>query len=265
MSYWLRSLTYICAFLILLSYCTSAFASTLKKTVYLYTYHKKPPFIVDLPERTGLYYDFAELLSKRSEHYRFITTYLPRKRLDLLIENNRLDGVVLGATPVWFGDKAQTKFLWLPPFFADADEFVSLKSTPFEFTGDPSLQNKTLAGVSGYYYFGVNNAINQGQLKRLDTVGEYEVLTLIEKGRADMGIVSQSVFKYLKKHAQIEDIYHFSNRQHEAFDRSAFTTLGNTDVHQEMLQLISEVLEDGSWQDMVADYQELEFTKTQNK
>lgn len=226
-----------------------------KTTVYLYTYHNKPPFIVDLPKRTGMFYDLARLLSSKSQSYRFITYYVPRKRLDRLLQSDRLDGVVIGAIPAWFKDVNETRYLWLPGFFEDADEFVSVKSHPFEYTTEDSLHGLTMAGVSGYYYFGVESSVSKGKLTRIDTIGEREVLTLIEKGRADMGIVSASVFKYFQKQGQIEQEFHFSKQKHEAFQRRAFTSLDNPQLHEHMLELFATMREDGSWERLVAQYQ----------
>ena len=243
-------------FVFLLAYVFSAFSSTAEKqTVYLYTYHNKPPFIVDTDSRQGLYFDLARLLSENSQSYRFITTYLPRKRLDFFIANDQLDGVVIGVSPIWFRDKEEKKFLWLPPIYQDADEFVSLKATPFEYDGRPSLTRKTLASVAGYYYFGINEAVAEGILTRIDVVGEREVLGLVGKARVDIGIVSQSVFKYLRRHQLLEDKFHFSTRKHDEFARRAFTTLQNKDVHQEMSALIALIEANGSWQEMISNYE----------
>lgn len=240
--------------LILLAVITTSLAQA-RETVYLYTYHNKPPFVVDMQAHTGLYFDLADLLTAKSEKYLFITIYIPRKRIDHFIENELLDGVVLGASPIWFKDKGESRFLWLPPFYDDSDEFVSRKEAPFEFTGRASLKGKIIAGVAGYYYFGINEAVESGELKRIDTVGEKEVLSLIEKGRADMGIVSQSVFRYLKKQKAIPDGFHFSGRKHDEFQRRAFTSLSNTAVHAEMAELLNKVKEDGSWARLVNNYQ----------
>ncbi|MDC0602637.1 hypothetical protein OAP14_06355, partial [Aliiglaciecola sp.] len=43
----------------------AAAANTPVKTVYLYTYHNKPPFIIDLKKRTGLFFDLAQYLSQQ--------------------------------------------------------------------------------------------------------------------------------------------------------------------------------------------------------
>ena len=179
----------------------------------------------------------------------------PARDWTFFIANEQLDGVVIGVSPIWFRDKEEKKFLWLPPIYQDADEFVSLKTTPFEYDGKASLTRKTLASVAGYYYFGINEAVAEGVLTRIDVVGEREVLGLVGKARVDIGIVSQSVFKYLKRHQLLEDKFHFSSNKHDEFARRAFSSLKHKDVHQEMSALIALIEANGSWQEMITNYE----------
>ncbi len=221
----------------------------------MYTYHNKPPFIIDLKERRGLYFDLAERLNALSCHYQFVTAYLPRKRLDHIIDMNKLDGVVLGANPLWFDDLEEIKFLWLPPYYADRDDFISLKSAPFEYRGPASLAGKTLVAVAGYYYVGINEMVKKGELLRIDTVGEQEVIKLVEKKRADMGLLSLSVYSYLKKHHALEGIFHISTVPHDSFERRAFTSRSNVAIHAEMQRLFQQIMSDGSWESMRKQYE----------
>jgi len=96
----------------------SPFVAAGKKIlVPIYVYHLKPPYIIEIENETGLYYDFSRYLSLKSEKYEFHTIYLPRKRIDIYLERNILDGILLGVNPIWFQDKARKKYLWSPPIF----------------------------------------------------------------------------------------------------------------------------------------------------
>ncbi|WP_169726089.1 substrate-binding periplasmic protein [Aestuariibacter salexigens] len=222
--------------------------------IYLYTYHKKPPFVVNEERQEGLYYDMAKLLTRKTDNAVFRTIFLPRKRLDLMLKERTLDGVVVGVNPKWFKDPDETRYLWLPTMFTDRDEFVSLKSSPFEFTGIESLYGKSFAGVLGFYYFGVNEAVAEERVPRIDTIGERQVLELIEKGRADVGIVSQSVFAYLQRKDELPDIYHLSERPHDEFARRAFTLKRHQDLYQVMLEATETLKDDPAWQQLLAKY-----------
>ncbi|RZQ55084.1 hypothetical protein C1E23_00685 [Pseudoalteromonas phenolica] len=117
------------------------------KKVFIYIYHLKPPYIEQLELETGLYFELVELFNLHQSKFQFIPQFVPRKRLNREIENNTLDGIILGVHPVWFKDKKQEKFLWTQPILCDQDEFVSPKSNPFEYTSKDSLTNKNIGGV----------------------------------------------------------------------------------------------------------------------
>ena len=232
----------------------AAVTNTSVKTVYLYTYHNKPPFIVDLKKRTGLFFDLAQYLSQQDSQIQYRTEYIPRKRLDRLIETESLDAVVIGVNPVWFNDISKKRFLWLPPIYKDRDDFVSLSSTPFDFEGPKSFVDKRVVGVAGYYYFGINEAVEKGVLQRVDTIGEKEVLDMLARERADFGIVSRSVFTYLKSQSQLPDIYHLSAQPHDIFLRSAFTLKKHKEIHQRLLPLMESLRYDKQWKLIAAQY-----------
>lgn len=226
-----------------------------KELVYLYTYHKKPPFIVSQVEQQGLYYELANLLSEQSDNYQFKTIYVPRKRLDVMVERDNFDGIVIGVSPAWFKDKQETKYLWTQGFFRDRDEFVSLTSSPFEYDDVESLSGLVIGSVAGYYYFGVNEGVRKGTIKRINTVGELEVLKLIEKQRVDIGLVSSSVFKYLRKAGVVNNVFHFSKHPHDEFVRRAFTTKNNQPLHQEVVEVLKQLESSGKLPEVIAMYQ----------
>lgn len=243
----------ILAFLLLLT-CGATYAES-PTIVPLYTYHNKPPFITKLDEQQGLYFDLADYFNQKQSIYLFETVYLPRKRLDYLIKNQKLDGVVIGVSPTWFDDKSEQKFNWLPSIYNDRDEFVSLKTSPFEFVDSTSFQGKAVAGVSGFYYHGINESVDAEQLLRVDTIGERQVLTLIEKGRADFGIVSRSVFVYMRKHSELKDIYHFSQVPHDAYDRRGFLMKPYKKLATTLFPIMAAMPDDESWLNLIANYE----------
>lgn len=233
----------------------TSFSLQAKDTIYLYTYHKKPPFIVDLDSQQGLYFDLAESLSDISVKYKFETVFVPRKRLNVLVEKQALDGLVVGVLPVWFKDKNESKYLWSGGFYPDRDEFVSLNTLPFEYKGKSSLQGKIVGSVAGHYYREINEAVKVGDLLRIDTVGELEVLQLIEKQRVDFGLVSQSVFKYLRKNQNIQDIFHTSTIPHDQFSRRAFTTPNHSPYFDEFTLRLQQLMESGELTSLINKYQ----------
>ena len=221
----------------------------------LFSYHNKPPFMVDNSSRSGLYYDFASYLNLKQDQYTFEVIYVPRKRLDRLIESDELNGFVIGVSPVWFKDKEEAKYLWLDSFYDDRDEFVSLKTSPFNYVSKQSFNDKTVVGVAGFYYFGINESVDAGNLLRIDTIGELQSLQLIEEKRADFAIVSRSVFNYLKAQNSLQDIYHMSPIPHDQFNRRLLTTKNNKALHEKLAPIMKAIKQDQLWLDILAKYE----------
>lgn len=187
--------------------------------------------------------------------YTFQMIFIPRKRLNKMLEDPNFKGIVVGVSPTWFKDKSESKYLWLPNIYSDRDEFISNPLTPFEFEGIDSLENKTIGMVAGHYYFGVSEAIKEGRLQKVDTIGDLQVLELIDKHRVDFGIVSLSVLRYLNKTERIRQHFHFSNAPHDVFSRRAFMALNQTKLHKTLVPIISRMHDDPNWLTIVKKYQ----------
>jgi polar amino acid transport system substrate-binding protein len=231
--------------LIALSLCSLKISA---EEINIYTYHDKPPFVVDKSNQQGLFFDLATYLSFKLPQHSFKTLYIPRRRLDHLIENDTLDGIVVGVSPIWFKDKTEQNFLWLDPIMEDQDDFISLASRPFEYRDKSSLTDKTIIAVAGYYYFGVNEMVQKGEMLRIDTIGEQQVIELLAKQRADFGIVSQSVFMYLARHKLIEpSLFYLSNKPHDSFKRRAFVSRNDTELYKQLKPVFANIANDDDW------------------
>ena len=136
-------------------FSSSLFASE-RQLITLYAYHLKPPFIVDIAHEKGLYFDLATYLNSKQTIYEFHTVFLPRKRLDRYLSNNKLDGLVIGVNPIWFNDSSETLYLWSDSFYQDRDLVISSAKKPIEYQYPNSLLNKRIAGVRGFKYFGID-------------------------------------------------------------------------------------------------------------
>ena len=226
-----------------------------KILVPIYVYHLKPPYIIEIENETGLYYDFSRYLSLKSEKYEFHTIYLPRKRIDIYLERNILDGILLGANPIWFQDKARKKYLWSPPVFFDQDEVVSLAATPFEYLGPESLINKSLGGVLGFYYLGIDPLVSQGKIIRNDARSEESVLKMILTKRVDVGIVSRSTFQYFSNREKWKDKFHLSRRPHDIFTRNILIPHKNKAIYNHITPLLNNLKDDHNWQRILKKHQ----------
>lgn len=220
----------------------------------IYTYYSKPPFVIDTASQSGLFYDFLSHLEKSNPSDNYSLVYIPRKRLESRLLAGELDGPIIGVNPLWFNDKEEKKYLWSAPFYWDADDFVSLKSSPFEYRQPEDLLNKTFAGVFGHFYVKIGRLAAAGQVNRVDTIGDIQVIAMVARGRTDFGIVSRSSMDYLLKNNEIDDIYHRSAIPHEVYDRRFLIPKNLTKWHDILNRAIQSLPQNAEWQNRLKSY-----------
>lgn len=218
-----------------------------KMRVNVYAYHLFPPLIIDLTNQEGLYFDLVSEFNRRSDKYIFELVYVPRPRINKMLANDELDGVLLGANPKWFNDNEQTKFLWTSPVLEDTDNIVSSANTPFDYQGPDSLKGKSVGGIQGFYYFGIDELVKLGQIARYDARREVELLTLLQKGRVDTAIVSRVTFNYLAKKHGWESEFHIAQRPHDKFFRQILIPKYNQAYFEHINGLTEGLLENMDW------------------
>ncbi|MBD1581590.1 substrate-binding periplasmic protein [Pseudoalteromonas sp. S16_S37] len=223
--------------------------------VKIYAYHLKPPYLIDVEEEKGLYFDLTKLLNQFQSMINFKLEYMPRKRLNRDIEQNTLDGLIMGVSPVWFRDREQIKFAWSKAFMNDRDEFVSHVKAPFEFDGPSSLYAKTIGGIRGYYYFQVAPVVTLEKAIVVETGTELQLLEMVVKQRLDVAVISRATVNYLvaqNKHWQ-NDI-HFSQQPHEFYSRAMVATKSMQAVIDTINNLMRDPLFDKALNKLLADY-----------
>jgi polar amino acid transport system substrate-binding protein len=225
-----------------------------KENVDVYVYHLKPPFIVNNSYELGLYFDFSTYLNSKSEKYHFETVFVPRKRIETMLNSDKLDGILLGVNPTWFKDKAETKYLWTSSVYQDQDDVVSLAEKAVEYTEPKSLEGKILGGVRGFYYFGINEQVSQGNITRHDTIGEYELLQMIMLQRVDIGIVSRSTLEYLMKAKGWQDKFYMSKQPHDKYERRVLVPHYKKALFDEISPIIKELPDDPFWKSILKQY-----------
>lgn len=195
------------------------YSSATKQLKIAYTYHSKPPDIINLENKKGSYFDLVNKLNEYESPYHFKLVYIPRNRLNRFLADEKLNGFVLGVNPKWFDDENQIRYLWTDTVFTDKDEFVSLKSTAFEYSDAESLKGKIIAASRGFIYKNIDNAVKNDNAKRLNAADEYSVLNLVLKGRADIGIVSEASLPIFIKQHDLQGKLHISSKPQDVFDR----------------------------------------------
>lgn len=243
--------------LLLFGLCLSllTWQATAKEVIKVYTYHLKPPFVVREATQTGLYFDVLTYFNKKNTRYRFELHYLPRRRLDLMISEGKLDGLVIGVNPIWFDDKQERKYLWTAPLLHDVDEVVSSNTKAFEYTGLDSLAGLRVGLVLGYYYFGVSEMAQAKRLRRDDASSEDHNFRKLLADRIDVAIISRSNHDFVMRHQpDLVGKFHISTKPHDQYDRRVLLPLKFSKVHQVLHPILQQMHADPAWKDIVASY-----------
>lgn len=233
-----------------------AVAKPQKDTINIYTYHLKPPFIIDQKNQAGLYYDFSNYLNLLQNKYRFKTVFMPKKRIDKYLNKDKLNGILIGVNPKWFNDTAEDKYHWTVSILQDQDEVVSLKSSPITYQGPQSLIGLSLGGVFGFKYVGIDQLTDKKKIKRINTIGDQQILTLIEKKRVDVGIVSGSTIRYLaSNNHNLKSKFYISPQPHYAFERRVLFPKSLIEVFNNINPLLTKPENYYIWSKVLSKYQ----------
>lgn len=223
--------------------------------VIAYAYHLKPPFITDVQKEQGLYFAFSAYVNAKLGREALKTEYLPRKRLEQVLHQPDFNGIVLGVNPVWFHDIDETHFLWTSALMMDRDELVSSAERPLQYNGPNSLQGRLIGGVQGHYYYGIDEAVQAGQLRREDTDSELQNLTKLRVQRIDATIISRSTFDYLTRHYGGREFYALSARPHDVYARRILVPFQRRDVYDWLEPIMRQLPSDPTWQQLMKAYQ----------
>lgn len=238
-----------------LLFSLSATCALALEHVKIYTYHLKAPFVINERSARGLEYDATSYFNQHTDQFQFTLIYLPRKRLDLMIQSDTLDGIVIGVAPVWFGDKSEKKYLWTSVFLNDANEVISTREKPFEYTGLESLKNQRLGLVIGHYYEGISELAQHRLLTREDASSEDHQFRKLLARRMDVAIISRSNYDYMMKHEpDLAGKFHISKLPFEQIDRKLLLPARYLKVQATLNGILQKMTGDPVWQSKIAAY-----------
>ena len=232
----------------------ASFAARAPK-IPVYIYHLKPPLVINANDQSGLYYDIIKYLNQKITDYQFEIVYVPRKRINLMLERKQLKGMVLGVNPLWFKDKDENKHLWTARILTDRDEIVSLRETSIEYIDLNSLNGKVVGGVRGFYYQGINELVSKGSVTRVDSASELDLFDLLLAKRIDLAVISRSTFNYMIGRQKWHMYFHLSKKPHDIFDRRIMVPKTSREIFDVVAPVIDEMAYDQEWRKIEAQYQ----------
>lgn len=224
-----------------------------EETIPFLTYHIAPPFIVDEDSRDGLTYDLAEILSEKSAgRYRFVVESLPRKRLNLQLENMEML-VIPWVNPKWFGDHEMKRYLWSDGYLSDNNALLSSSQNPIEYDGPKSLFGKSIATIRGAKLVGIDEFVESGAIRRDDAHDFLAAMRMVLLGRVDVSIIPYPFAKYYVARETFSGTFHFSVQPHGQYMRH-FLVKGRSDVREYLQVMVPFLLNDPQWQGVMTSY-----------
>ncbi len=223
------------------------------QVVTVYTSANVAPLM--LGDGRGIYPDLvAHLNRQKTGGLRFQLVYLPRKRLQLKLDEGSIDGIVIGMMPEWFGDTAQVKYLWTAPFSVDRFVLVSGARRPL----DPQLA-ATLAGsavgvTQGYVYPVIDQWLAQHGVLRREGLSDQVNLEKVLLDRLDGAVVGESVARYFLRSGRISARLRLEPLPGPATERRFLVPHGQADVFRQIAPVIKKLKDDPAWQRIVAAY-----------
>ncbi len=237
---------YLAIFSFLMLFLLPLSISSAEEKVPLVTYHNAPPFIVDEKAEIGLTYDLARWLTARADGiYHFVVETMPRKRLDAMLGKPRAV-VVPWVNPKWFEKVWISNQYWSQPYLNDSNAILSQSGKPFEYSGPKSVVGKTIAGLHGGRWIGLDGLVEQGKINRLDAQSYLQAIKMVLAGRADLAMVPDPVAKFYVTHGNLAGYLHFSIRPHSRYARH-FLVTEKKDLYQFMEKQIPIMGSDPYW------------------
>jgi polar amino acid transport system substrate-binding protein len=189
---WVRN-TFLLALIFGLDSCVAC-----AETVTVYTNATFPPLVLNT--KIGLYPELVEYLNQlKIKDLQFKLKILPRKRLQSMLENETMDGIVIGMMPQWLDDATRTRYLWTDVFSVDSFVLVSAAKNPVFFDQIDAKDHLKIGVTFGYVYPGIDEWIAEHKLIRDDAPTEERNIDKLMLGRVDTIVVTESVLRYYTK------------------------------------------------------------------
>jgi polar amino acid transport system substrate-binding protein len=243
-------------FLTWLMLCTALLcgAAARAEVVEVYTSANFAPLM--LADGRGVYPDLVAWLNqKKIGKLRFRLSYMPRKRLQVKLEDGSLNGIVIGMMPEWLADSAQKKYLWTVPFDADRFALVSLASRPMN-PGLPSTLKGGSVGVTmGYVYPGLDDWFARSGLQTSAGLSDEKNIEKLLRERIDCVIVSESMARYFVRTHKLDAKLRIHPMPGPATERRFVVQHRDRAIFDQLAPAIRTLRDDSAWRQSLQAYQ----------
>ena len=234
--------------------CTSLLCVAVRAEVIpVYTSAQVAPLV--LPDGSGVYPDMVAYLNRQKlGSLSFKLVYLPRKRLQLMVESGQLDGIVIGMMPHWFNDAGQKKYLWTVPFALDRYVVALPANSAYTAGAKETLSGRTLGMVLGYSYPDLADWLRQQGAIRTDALSDEHNLEKLRLGRVDSVVLAESVYRYYRKKHPSDNfqVHVLPTRQTE---RRFLVPRDMASIYDKIAPVLRKARDDLEWQRLMLRYE----------
>lgn len=226
----------------------SAFARA-QTEVTVFTYNDRPPFVVDKTKQDGLEYRLVQWLNTQGKAYHFTLKVVTGPEAKAMVAAKDMKGVLIGVSPAWFTEEVRNTWLWTPPVLWDRNVIISLTPIKIEYSGPSALEGRTLAGVKGFFYPGIMDAIKEGKIKRVDTDSEIASLEMVAAKKVDVTIISEWTLLYAQLRLLMDGDFYMAGKPFQEFERKILVPPAMKDLHEYLTKILTDVKKNAGWQE----------------
>jgi polar amino acid transport system substrate-binding protein len=224
------------------------------EVVNVYTSANFAPLM--LGDGRGIYPDLVAYLNRRKlDGLSFRLQFMPRKRLQVKLEDSSLDGIVIGMMPEWFDDIAQKKYLWTQPFAADRFALVAPQSSAINPELPATLAGKTVGVTLGYVYPGLDDWFVRARAQRSDGLSDEKNIEKLLLGRVDSVIVAESMARYFIRTHKLGDKLRVKPMPGPGTERRFLVPHRQARTYAQIAPVIKALRDDPEWKRIVAGYE----------
>ncbi len=233
--------------------CTLLQAAAVRaQVVKVYTSANFAPLM--LSDGRGVYADLVAHLNRAAPGgLAFELHYLPRKRLQLQLETDTIDGIVIGMMPEWLDDRRQQRYLWSAPFASDRYVLVSPASRVLR-PDAAALAGASIGVTADYVYHGIERWIDKSRIVRSRVASDEKSLERVLRGNLDGAIVAESMARYFIRVHKLGDKLHvavFPPRSERRF----VAPRRQRAVFDKITPIIRTLRDDPAWKEKTAQYE----------
>ncbi|RSZ56062.1 transporter substrate-binding domain-containing protein [Massilia atriviolacea] len=223
------------------------------QVVTVYTSASFAPLMLD--DGRGMYPDLIAYLNQRKPgKLTFRLRYMPRKRLQVKLEDGSIDGIVIGMMPEWFDDVEQKKYLWSAPFATDGYVLASLAAKPVSPDAPASLVGASVGVTHGYAYPRIDAWLSASRMVRSEGPSDEKNLEKLLLGRVDCVIVAESMAHYFVRTHGMSSRLHLAPLASPPTERRMLAPRSQAATFDQIAPILRKLKDDPAWQRIAASY-----------